>query len=133
MFTVMLQGMLRGFKHIKRIYRNTDIGNAMGSHTKGTDILLKNTHTHTCPRLCHMHKHKEKRKKTFVFLRQAFSYDMIHIFTMMSGCKCRSDYCTCKKQTQKPQHCIRWCLIHHNNTDTGRVHVSWRENNVNTK
>ncbi|CAB1418928.1 unnamed protein product [Pleuronectes platessa] len=27
----MFQGMLRGFKHIKHIYRNTDIGNAMGS------------------------------------------------------------------------------------------------------
>lgn len=43
MFTVMFQGMLRGFKHIKHIYRNTDIGNAMGSHT---DTLLK-THMPT--------------------------------------------------------------------------------------
>lgn len=46
MFTVMFQGMLRGFKHIKHIYKNTDIGNAMGSHTKGTDTLPK-THMPT--------------------------------------------------------------------------------------
>lgn len=46
MFTVMFQGMLRGFKHIKHIYKNTDIGNAIGRHTKGTDTLLK-THMPT--------------------------------------------------------------------------------------
>jgi len=50
MFTVMFQSMLRGFKHIKHIYRNTDIGNAMGSHTKGTDILLKTHMPTTLPR-----------------------------------------------------------------------------------
>lgn len=47
MFTVMFQGMLRGFKHIKHIYRNTDIGNAVGSRTKGTP---ENTHTYTLPK-----------------------------------------------------------------------------------
>lgn len=41
MFTVMFQGMLRGFKRIKHIYRNTDIGNAMGSPVKGTDTQPK--------------------------------------------------------------------------------------------
>lgn len=46
MFTVMFQGMLRGFKHIKHIYRNTDIGNAMGIHTKGYRRTPQNTHAH---------------------------------------------------------------------------------------
>lgn len=55
MFTVMFQGMLRGFKHIKHIYRNTDIGNAMGSHTKGTDILLKTHMPKTLPRALKHH------------------------------------------------------------------------------
>lgn len=53
MFTVMFQGMLRGFKHIKRIYRNTDIGNAAG---RGRHIP-ENTHA----RDCNMTPHKRNK------------------------------------------------------------------------
>lgn len=55
MFTVMFQGMLCGFKCIKHIYRNTDIGNAMGSrrHTP------ENTHAHDCTMTPHnLYKNK---------------------------------------------------------------------------
>lgn len=51
MFTVMFQGMLRGFKHIKRIYRNTDIGNAVGRPREGCrHTPEKLTHTHVTAR-----------------------------------------------------------------------------------
>lgn len=51
MFTVMFQGMLRGFKHIKRIYRNTDIGNAVGRPREGCrHTPEKRTHTHVTAR-----------------------------------------------------------------------------------
>lgn len=53
MFTVMFQGMLRGFKHIKHIYRNTDIGNAMGSPTKRYRHTPENTHAHDCAMSTH--------------------------------------------------------------------------------
>lgn len=44
MFTVMFRGMLRGFKHIKRISRNTDIGNAVGRSRH----IPENTHARDC-------------------------------------------------------------------------------------
>lgn len=53
MFTVMFQGMLRGFKHIKRIYRNTDIGNAAGRSRH----IPKNTLA--CD--CNMTPHKQNK------------------------------------------------------------------------
>lgn len=58
MFTVMFRGMLRGFKHIKRVYRNTDFGNAAG---RSRDIP---ENTHACD--CNMTPHKGNKKKIVV-------------------------------------------------------------------
>lgn len=55
MFAVMFPGMLRGFKHIKRIYRNTDIGNAVGRSRR----IPENTHA----RDCNMTPGKRNKKK----------------------------------------------------------------------
>ena len=77
MFTVMFLGMLRGFKHIKHIYRNTDIGgNATGSLGKHTDTLLK---TYTL--LCRSHKTIPKHKHPSLdFPTSHFSFSFFFLF-----------------------------------------------------
>lgn len=64
MFTVMFPGMLRGFKHIKSVYRNTDIGeNAVGRSRH----IPENTRAHDC----NMTPSETQQKKTVLCLNPA--------------------------------------------------------------